>query len=118
MPSHFGFDTWFTLATDEIAEYNTFYGYTSAKIYHDSAINMWKMESLFNKSEFATCDYKGYPIGIKSWKPYGSSSENMTLNLNGCSDSSEANCDDGSCIDILKRLGKTILNSQRVGAIS
>ena len=110
MPSHFGFDTWFTLATDEIAEYNTFYGYTSAKIYHDSAINMWKMESLFNKSEFATCDYKGYPIGIKSWKPYGSSSENMTLNLNGCSDYSESNCDDGSCIDIRKRSGKTILN--------
>ena len=116
IPSHFGFDTWFTLATDEIAEYNTFYGYTNAKIYHDSNINKWKMESLYNKSEFATCDFKDYPIGVKTWKPFGGSSENITLNLNGCSDSSEANCDDGSCIDIRKRLGKANLNLQALGA--
>ena len=104
IPSHF--DTKFTLATDEIADYNTFYGYTNAKIYHDSDINMWKLESLYNKSEFATCDFKDYPIGVKTWKPYGSSRENITLNLNGCSDFSEATCDDGSCINIHKRLGK------------
>ena len=102
IPKHFGFDTSFTLETDEVAEFNKFYGYTSTMIYYDSDINKWKLESLFNKSEFATCDFEDYPIGVKTWRPYGNASENITLNLNGCSDN-EANCDDGSCIDIYKR---------------
>ena len=102
LPSHF--DTRYTMATDEMAKYNPFYGYTNTKIYHDHILDMWKMESIYNKSLFATCDVKGYPIGVKTWKQYGSSNVNMTLNLNGCSDSSEANCDDGSCIDVHKRL--------------
>ena len=55
-----------------------------------------------NSSKFATCDVDDYPFGTQVWK-LNEDDRNMTLNLNGCYDDWQFNCQDGSCIDSAAR---------------
>ena len=94
--------------TDQILNgHYTLDGYTSTLIKFDEVSDKWRMELLAKRtSYFATTevDDSDYPIGNRMWNissPQFSGIAN--LNLNGCHDSTQFNCEDGSCISIDER---------------
>ena len=90
--------------TDSILNgHYTLDGFTSTLITYDKLSEEWRMELQSKTTYFATTgrNDQEYPFGTKTWNissPLFSGTTN--LNLNGCDDNTQFNCEDGSCISI------------------
>ena len=105
--------------TDNILNgHYTLDGFTSTLIMYNKVSEEWRMELLAKRTTyFATTgrnDHE-YPFGTRKWNissPLFSGI--MNLNLNGCNDNTQFNCEDGSCISIDNRWLR-VLQTEVVG---
>ena len=82
-----------------------FSGYTNSYLRYNETGNEWVL-GIYGReqSTWATTTGREYPIGTQKWRIESPGVSGMReLNLNACSDESEYNCADGSCIDIDSR---------------
>ena len=82
-----------------------FSGYTNSYLRYNETQKEWVLGIYGRESStWATTSGREYPIGTQTWKiETPGFSGWKELNLNACSDQSEYNCADGSCIDIESR---------------
>lgn len=109
LPPKSPFDKQYAMNTKIHDDQYEFQGYTNSYLYFNKSRNMWYLRvKEKNKSVWATTSVGDYPIGKQIWRveapALGGSFE---MHLNACSDESEYNCDDGTCILIDWRLTMT-----------
>ena len=105
MPTSIKFDKYYTMNTDNIMNgHYTLDGFTSTLIMYDNVSEEWRMELLAKSTTyFATTgrNDQEYPFGTKAWNISSQLfSGSLNLNLNGCDDNIQFNCEDGSCISM------------------
>ena len=109
LPTSVTFDKYFTMNTDIIMNgHYTFDGFTNTFLAYDTPNEVWRMELLSKRTTYyatsAGNEDQEYPFGTRMWNITSPMFSGTTeLNLNGCNDNTQFNCQDGLCISIENR---------------
>ena len=104
------FDSGYALGPSQMQSNDfTFIGYQNTKISFSNSKKSWSIEILQDSNNTATTTSILPPFGTQEYSLSASlGGGHILLNINGCDESKQYNCEDGNCIDSEKRCDSKI----------